>query len=76
MCLIFFIDKSISSKPSSRHFFLNSSNVNLIILFPKYISCFSKFISISFCLIEYSESSTTLSSEIFTGKIPFLKQLL
>ena len=74
--LVFANDKAISSNPSIRHFFLKESTSNFLTLFPYLISCFSKSISISSFLFEYSDNSTTTCSSIFIGKIPFLKQLL
>ena len=53
-----------------------NNNINFEILLPDLISCFSRSISISSFLLEYSDNSKTFCSSSFIGKIPFLKQLL
>ena len=59
---------AISSKPFNRQFFLKLSISKLTNLFPNFISCLERSISIFSFLLEYSESSWIIfSSKIIPG---------
>ena len=82
-------DNAISSKPSSKHFFLNGSNSNLKDLFPYRISCSVNLTSIFSFLEEYSDNSfidnrniiptndlSNISAESFHDDIEVLQSII